>query len=177
MIVPFTVTGNSVTDAFEYIELYNNSNEVVDLSKFTMQYYNKSGAKAADLSANTWKLSGKIQPHSTMVLWFVPEGNTRTVADFNANYKVSLVEGKDIVMITGNALAHTYSVQLEILSGKTVIARAWFNYGKDLDATPNKAISYNYPTEYTFTAKVTKSRITPTPGTLAKNQMPQTITK
>lgn len=176
-IVPFTNTGNNVSDAFEFIELYNNSDSVVDLSKFTMQYYSKAGAKAADLEANTWKLSGKIQPHSTLVLWFVTEGNTKTVADFNANYNVSLVEGKDIVKITGKAIAHTYSVQLEILSGKTVVARAWYNYGKDLDATPNRAIIYNYPTDYTFTAKVHKSRIAPTPGTLAQGQMPQTVTK
>ncbi len=176
-IHPFTVTNNNVIDAFEFIELYNNSDAVIDLSKFTMQYYSKAGAKAADLSANTWMLSGKIQPHSTLVLWFVPEGNTKTVADFNAHHKVSLTEGKDIVKIVGKAIAHTNSVQLEILSGKTVVARAWYNYAKDLNAAPNRSIIYNYPTDYTFTAKVYKDRLTPTPGTLAQGQMPDTITK
>ncbi len=176
-IHPFTVTNNTVMDAFEFIELYNNSDSEIDLSKFTMQYYSRAGAKAADLQANTWKLNGKIQPHSTLVLWFVPESNKLTVADFNAHYNVSLTEGSDIVKIVGKALAHTNSVQLEILSGKTVVARAWYNYNRDLNVIPNRSIIYNYPTDHTFTAKVHKDRIAPTPGTLAKGQMPETITK
>ncbi len=175
-ILPLTARGGAA-DSFEFIELYNNSDSVIDLSKFTMRYYKKAGAKAADLEANTWKLSGKIQPHSTLVIWMVSDTNKLTVADFNSHFKTSLVEGKDIVRLKGANIPHTNPVQLEILTGSTVVARAWYNWGGDLDALADRSVIYNYPTDYTMTAKVKSSRKNPTPGTLADGQMPDVIKK
>jgi hypothetical protein len=175
-ILPLTAKGGSA-DLFEYIELYNNSDSVIDLSKYSMRYYHKAGAKAADLEAHTWKLSGKIQPHSTLVVWIVADTNKKTVADFNSHFGTKLVEGKDIVKITGANIPHTNPVQLEILSGTTVVARAWYNWGGNLDALADRAIKYVYPTDYTLTAKVESSRLTPTPGTLDDGQMPNVIKK
>ena len=175
-ILPLTAKGGSA-DLFEYIELYNNSDSVIDLSKYSMRYYHKAGAKAADLEANTWKLSGKIQPHSTLVVWIVADTNKKTVADFNSHFGTKLVEGKDIVRITGANIPHTNPVQLEILSGTTVVARAWYNWGGNLDALADRAIKYVYPTDYTLTAKVESSRLTPTPGALDEGQMPNVIKK
>lgn len=166
---------SSKLDTYEFIELYNNSDSVLDLSDFSIRFYPKSGAKAADLTANTWKLSGKIQPHSTMVLWMVREDNTLTVADFNKRYGTSLVQGKDIVIIKGNEVPHTNAVQLELLSGSTVVGRVWYNFDLSLQMSANRAVNYLYPTDYTFTAKVNEKRISPTPGKLAENQMPAIV--
>lgn len=175
-ILPLTARGGTA-DAFEFIELYNNSDSVIDLSKFSMRYYHKAGAKAADLEANTWKLSGKIQPHSTLVIWIVSDTSKLTVADFNEHFSTNLVEGKNIVRLKGANIPHTNPVQLEIMSGSTVVARAWYNWGGNLDALTDRAFIYNYPTDYTMTAKVDSSRLTPTPGTLADGQMPNVINK
>jgi len=174
-ILPLTSTGGK--DAYEFIELYNNSDSVLDLARYTMRYYPKAGAKAADLEANTWKLSGKIQPHSTMVIWMVASTNKLTVADFNKNFGTSLVEGKDIVMLTGANIPHDNPVQLELLYGAPVVARAWYNWGGTVDALPNRAMIYHYPTNYTMTARVEQARLTPTPGTLTAGQVPATVTK
>ena len=174
-ILPFTSTGGN--DAFEFIELYNNSDAVLDLARYSMRYYNKAGAKAADLTANTWKLSGKIQPHSTMVIWMVSSTNKLTVADFNKNYGTNLVEGKDIVMLTGANIPHDKPVQLELLYGSPIVARAWYNWAGTVDALPNRAFIYQYPTNYTMTARVAQARIDPTPGALAEGQVPETVTK
>ena len=173
-ILPLTAKGG--TDAYEYIELYNNSDTTLDLAKFTMRYYSKAGAKAADLEANTWKLSGKIAPHSAVVLWMVPSTSKLTVADFNARFGTSLVEGKDIIRLTGANIPHDKPVQLELLTGTTVVGRAWYNWGGTVDALPDRAMIYNYSTDYTFTAKVEKSRVDPTPGKLADGQVPKTVT-
>jgi hypothetical protein len=172
-ITPLTTRGGA--DAYEFIELYNNSDSVLDLSRFTMRYYSKAGAKAADLEANTWKLNGKIQPHSTMVIWMVSSTNKLTVADFNKNYGTSLVEGKDIVMLTGANIPQDKPVQLELLTGTTVVGRAWYNWSGVVDILADRSVIYNYPTDYTMTAKVETARNTPTPGTLAAGQMPKTI--
>ncbi len=175
-IVSKTSKGGSQR-AYEFIELYNNSNRTVNLFDYSIRYYAKPGAKADSLAENTWKLSGTIAPHSTVVLWFVASDNKLSVADFNKNYGTSLVGGKDIIMIVGQSIPDTNPVQLEILNGSTVISRCWYNWEGDLDVVPDKAVIFNYPNNYTFTATVSKARIAPTPGTLADGQMPEQIKK
>lgn len=173
-ILPLT-SGNGSTDAYEYIELYNNSDAVIDLSRYTMRYYSKAGAKAADLEANTWKLSGKIQPHSTMVIWMVSSSNKLTVADFNKHFGTSLVEGKNIIKLTGANIPQDQPVQLELLYGSPIVARCWYNWGNHADIQANRAVIFEYPTDYTMTAKVEKARLEPTPGKLAEGQVPKTV--
>ncbi len=172
-IVPTTSIGGS--DIYEYIELYNNSDTPLDLSPYKLRYYPKTGAKTDDLNANQWALKGIIQPHSTLVLWIVASNNKATVADFNARYGTSLVEGRDIVRIVGNTIPQTNAVQLEIIKGSAVVARCWYSWGLAKDILANKAIEYNCPTDCTFTAKVFKSRQTPTPGSIRDDQMPEVV--
>ena len=112
-----------------------------------------------------------------MVIWVVPEGNKLTVADFNKHFGTKLVEGKDIVMITGINIPNIKPVQLEILRDKTVIGRAWYNWGGVSNVRADTSIMYNYPTDYTMTAKVDKFYVAPTPGSLADGQVPATVTQ
>ena len=172
-ILPFTSRGGE--DAFEFIELYNNSDAVLNLANYKMRYYVKAGAKAADLEANTWTLSGQIQPHSTLVLWIVSSSSKLTIADFNKNFGTSLVEGKDIVRIVGANIPHSKPVQLELLYGSYVVARAWYNWGANNDMRLDRSVVFNYPTNYTMTAQVAESRVIPTPGKLDEGQMPETV--
>lgn len=174
-IVPKTLQGG--TTAYEFIELYNNSNLTVNLSTYSIRYYAKPGAKADSLAENTWKLTGTVAPHSTVVLWFVSENNKLSVADFNKRYGTSLAAGKDIIMITGNSIPDTNPVQLEILNGTKVVSRCWYNWEGAMDVLPDRSVIFNYPTNYTFTAVVSKSRQTPTPGKLADGQVPEQVEK
>ena len=163
------------TTAYEFIELYNNSNNTINLSNYSIRYYAKPGANADSLTENTWKLTGTIAPHSTLVLWFAGENSTLSVADFNKRWGTDLVGGKDIVVIVGNNLAESKPVQLELLNGSTVVARCWYNWEGDMDILPDKAVIFNYPNCYTFTARVAKARVAPTPGKLAEGQMPELV--
>ena len=177
-IVPST--NKSGTDTFEYFELYNNSDTELDLSAFTMRYYYKAGAKAADLKLDkyTWKLSGKIAPHSAMVIWVVSESNTATVADFNKNYGTSLVEGKDIVRIVGSNLHHTNDkgAQYEIINASSsVVARIWYNWAGSKNVSSNTAIIFKTPLDCTLTCQVYKAKLTPTPGKVDSTQVPKTV--
>ena len=173
-VVPQTASGGT---EYEFIEIYNNSNNTITLTNYSIRYYAKPGANADSLTQNTWKLSGSIAPHSTLVLWFLPSTSKLSIADFNKHYNTSLVGGKDIVIIVGNQLPESKPVQLELLSGTKVIGRCWYNWEGALDILPDKAVTFNYPTNYTLTATVTKARTAPTPGTLAEGQMPAQVTK
>ncbi len=162
---------------WEYIELYNNSNTTINLSGYSIRYYAKPGANADSLTENTWKLTGTIAPHSPVVLWFLPEGSNLSVADFNNHYKTNLVGGKDIIIIIGKTLPETNPVQLEILNGTRVVSRCWYNWEGSKDVLPDKAITFKYPTNYTFTSRVDTVRVAPTPGTVAEGQMPEQVKK
>ena len=101
-----------------------------------------------------------------------------SVSEARQNFKRycdDVVENKDIVMITGANIPHSKPVQLELLRNTTIVGRAWYNWGGTSNATKDKAIIYNYPTDYTMTAKVEKYNIAPTPGVLAEGQVPATV--
>ena len=170
-------TSGSSFDASEFIELYNNSDSPINLSSCSIQYYKSAGIKADALKNNTWKLKGTVQPHSAIVLWVVPEGSKLTVADFNKHFGTNLVEGKDIVKVVGANIPHAKPVQLELLSGTTTIGRVWYNWGGVSNVNKDRSIMYNYPTDYTMTAKVEKSNVAPTPGAFDVAQVPRTVTQ
>ena len=158
--------------------LINNSDAELDLSKFTLRYYYKAGAKAADLASEkyTWKLTGKIQPHSAMVIWVVSETSTLTVDDFNKNYGTYLVEGVNIIRFVGNNLPDSKAVQLEIIdSASNVVSRVWYNWANATDVASNKAIIFKTPLDCTVTCQVYKAKLTPTPGKVDATQIPKTV--
>lgn len=177
-VLPMMSVYNSVSTPFSYMELYNNSDTVLNLSSYSVKYYPRSGASADDLKANTWTLSGTIEPHSTLVVWF--RTTTRlTAADFNTKFGTALTEGKDLLIIAATkTLATSNAVQIELLSGTSVVDRIWYNWGD----TPNeiksdKAITFDYNHTYTQTSVKTSNSAAPTPGSVSSSQVPTEVTK
>ena len=177
-VLPEMSTYNNVSKPFCYMELYNNSDTLLDLSQYTLRYYHKAGANATDLANNSWKLSGTIQPHSTLVVWF-KTSTKLTVADFNANFGTNLVEGSSILVLSGTpVLPVDKSVQLELVSGSKVVNRIWYNWGdSSADVKNDKAITFDYNHMYVQTAVMTSSSATPTPGSISASQVPTAVTK
>lgn len=85
---------------FTYFEVYNQSNQPVNLAYYDIFYYYDYPAKTAAASGKIWGISdftAYVQPGETMVLWLTNNGST--VEQFNAYYGTDLVEGKDIVTV------------------------------------------------------------------------------
>ncbi len=177
-VLPMMSVYNSVSTPFCYMELYNNSDTVLDLSSYSVRYYPKAGAKAEDLKANTWTLSGTIQPHSTLVVW-LKTSSKLTAADFNTKFGTSLTEGKDLLIISATkTLATTKAVQIELLSGTSVIDRIWYNWGDTpTEVKIDKAITFDYNHTYTQTSVKTSGSADPTPGSISSSQVPTEVTK
>lgn len=175
-IVALTKTEGTVSNPYDYFEIYNNSDTAINLASYSLQYYPKAGAAAADLAANTWKLTGTVQPFSTMLIWVKSSSsNTKSVSDFNALYGTSLELGKDIVIISGVDIPSSNAVQIELLNGTTIIGRVWYNWANSTNVAANRSVDFAYPLKYTETARLTASLIPPTPGKVTAAQVPKTI--
>ena len=163
---------------YSYVEIYNATADTIDLSEYSIRIWPKTGAKSDALAEKTFRLSGKIDPHSVMVVWL--QTNTALTLDsFNAQYKASLEENRDVILLKTNWNAPlTRGVQIEILSGSTVISRAQYNFGTDTtDVAEAKSVTFTYQTEYTLTAVKDKTRQDPTPGSFDAAVMPGLIEK
>lgn len=164
--------------SYEYIEIYNNSDIALRLSSYSIRYYSKAGASAADLTANTWRLNGTIEPFSSMVVWIKTSSNTRTLADFNKNYGTSLVQDKDIIIVSSTIpIPVNNAVQLELMNGSSVVInRVWYNWANQVNFTAGRGVDFKYPTRFTHTSPIAASMADPSPGKTNTTQTPVKIT-
>lgn len=147
-IVPDS-TNYSGADAYEFIEVYNNTTQPIDFGEFYVLY--RYPGNTAD---QTWfaGLDGvRIEPGKTLVLW-VDNGTNAplTVSDFNANYGVNLVEGVDIVKAPAGGGMANGSERTLVIAAKTgeEIVEAAYNRGSS-DVAANRGIVYHFPIDGT----------------------------
>lgn len=165
------------TEAYEYVEVYNNSNNTINLKNYNIQYrYPSKGAKG-DL---IWPVQNKsdlnLEPGKTMVFWITNDGNRNlNVSDFNANYGTQLVEGQNIVRIEGSSLSNSDYRGIAIATNTRIdVATAFYNQNEDkLDVGLNQGIVYAYPTDGKKKMRMIASKETKgTPGVVEGYQVP-----
>lgn len=168
-------------DAFEYIEVYNNSAASVNLNGYRIKYYYSPS------SFNTWSLSTSftIAPEATAVIWVRPGNNNGDNAaltrdDFRAHYGFTSAQLPDsrlyILSPTTTGLGNTdlKTVALANAAG-TEIAKASYNTsasGSVVDTRSGRGIVYDYPTDGSAQMRKLASNQTPTPGSLLDYQIP-----
>lgn len=177
-VLPSMAEFNGVKTPFCYMELYNNSDDILDLSSYSIRYYPNAGASDTKLKANTWALSGSIKPHSTLIVW-LRTSKKLTAADFNINFGTSLVEGRDLLILSATkTLPVKNSVQIELMSGNSVVNRIWYNWNYTLNEIKDgKTITFDYNRNYTQTSVKTSADTIPTPGRVVSSQVPEVVTK
>lgn len=90
LLVTEVVPNSSGTgQLFEYVEIYNNTSERIDLNGYQLQYFTSNFSSPA----NRWNISDKIiEANSAMVLWLKKFDNPNSILEeFNANYEVNLI--------------------------------------------------------------------------------------
>ncbi|NAP01292.1 metallophosphoesterase, partial [Halomonas sp. MG34] len=149
-LVPDTVNANGA-DAYEFIEVYNNSTEAIDFSDYTLRYRYPNRGAEGDLTWGPEEDQEVIIPSGeTVVFWVINQGNTdKSQDDFNANFKSSLIEGKNLFKIYSDGMANG-SERTLILATKSGEELSYATYNEEAgvkDTVPDKGIFYRYPAD------------------------------
>ncbi|KQX51826.1 FIMAH domain-containing protein [Paenibacillus sp. Root444D2] len=160
-------------DPFEYLEVYNNSDQSIDFKDYSI-LYRYPGDPGNDLFWRPYTDEQIIiQPKQTMVFWAVtPSGEPKKVADFNQHFQTSLVENKDIVRIPGGLNNLRERTIVVATNTGTDIVRASYNPGV-IDTAADLSVEYGVPDDGSLDMKKLSSKTVPaSPGTFNSANVP-----
>ncbi|PAF37937.1 hypothetical protein CHH69_09440 [Terribacillus saccharophilus] len=163
----------SSADAYEFIEVYNNSDQSMDLQDYKLSYQYPDGRQT------DWDIdrSVKLEPKGKAVIWIKNGANlSLELADFNSHYQTDLTDDEVIEIHNdgmANGSARTIAFQTD--SGAQ-LATASYNDSEGIDDTyPNQGITY----KASGTAQMTKVglQLKASPGGLIDGQVPAETVK
>ncbi|WP_281889782.1 lamin tail domain-containing protein [Paenibacillus sp. YYML68] len=176
-VVPDSTNVNSA-DGYEFIEIYNNTNRDLNFKDYKLQYrYTDSGPEADVIWAGVPE-ELVVPSRGTLVFWVINGKNdTKTVADFNANYGSSLTENVDIVRVYSAGMANSGKRGLVVATNtRTELSAAY--YETDEETKPDKGIFYKYPVDGgTTMIKYSAGLLPATPGVVSDEQVPPVTVK
>lgn len=175
-LVPDTTNSNGA-DAYEFIEVYNNSTEPINFKDYSIRYrYPNTGAGNDLIWDPKDDQEVMVDPGETIVFWIINHANTdKTAADFNANFKTNLIEGKNLFKIYNTSMANSGQRTL-IIATKTGKELSYASYNDEVDVddtAANKGIFYRYPTDGgLYSKKISAGKSPATPGSVLTEQVP-----
>ena len=160
------------SDAYEFIEIYNNSNEAINLSDYKIYYNYPDDGPSSDVMWASVPFNVEIGSGKTLVFWIKNGANdSLTVEDFNKAFKTNLVKDKDIVEINSAGMANGSARGIKLTTNtKEVLDYVTYNMSGAKDVKANKSIKYKYDMS-TGKSKMTPNS-TPTPGSVDDNEKP-----
>ncbi|WP_182103730.1 lamin tail domain-containing protein [Niallia taxi] len=154
------------TDYYEYIELYNNSNQPLPLTNYSFAYRYTDGSRE---DVNFKVPDAVIKPQTTVVLWF--NNGAKPLADFNSQFGTSLTEDSLLSFtdaFPGFANGGNRAVVIKDRSGNELVSASYLGTENNNDG---KVIQYQFPKSGTVMAKL-EVLADPTPGSLKQGQVP-----
>ncbi|MEK3884250.1 S-layer homology domain-containing protein [Paenibacillus sp. PL2-23] len=177
-LVPDTTNVSGVSsDAYEFIEIYNNTDKELDLSQYKLFYRYPDKGPADDVEWPTAATGSVMIPvGGTIVLWVINAANKAlTESDFNTNFGVHLTEGENLFRLResggmANGAARDLVVK-NVLGNDIVIA----SYQNDEQTKPDKGIFYAYPNDGSNNMRMLDNPGTEaaTPGSVTTDQVPE----
>ena len=164
-------------DGYEFIEIYNNSDQAINFKDYKIQYRYPFEGPEADLVWPSDKEDIIIPSKESLVFWMINADNaTKTVTDFNKQYGSQLVENKNIIRIYSGGMANDShrGIVIATNTGKE-ISRAFYNDQPNVDdSVANKGILYRFPLDGSIDMnKVSSATDKATPGTVVRSQVPK----
>ncbi|MDT8974902.1 S-layer homology domain-containing protein [Paenibacillus sp. chi10] len=175
-IVPNTTNvPNTSSDAFEMIEVYNNTDAPIDFKNYKVNYRYPDDGPEADLKWPTTKEDFMIPSQQSVVFW-IKNGanNSYTAADFNNFHKTNLVEDANLFVIMSDGMANSgrRGIVIKTNTGKEISyanydATTVYEGGVSDETKEDKAILFKYPMDGSITMIKTSSGLAaPAPGVI-----------
>lgn len=137
-------------DDYEFIEIFNNTETPIDLAGYKIQVHTGCGSDASDYTDYDISSSFIAPPRTAVVVWFGMTSG-KTVDNFLTAYGLGLNaenRAKVYAMTTDNLANASGARHINLMKDSgTVITRAWYNVGMqlNLDADSNpESIRYEY---------------------------------
>lgn len=175
-LVPDSANVNDL-DGYEFIEVYNNTTEAINLKDYKLRYRYPAEGPEADLVWGPEKEDVMLSPGETMVFWIINAGNKdKSVADFNKHYNVNLTENQNIVKVHSGGMANSGARGIAIATntGKDISVGYYNDEGTKDDTVADKGIFYTFPQTPgdTVMKKYSSGTEAATPGANADIQVP-----
>jgi hypothetical protein len=179
LLITEIVAGNGAAkggkDAYEFIEVFNNSSSSINLQNYKIAYW-PGTLDTIDWDITTDKM---IEPGDIVVLWAQTSASSgKTLSDFNAKYGTSLSSSQLYELHAGDGINNTSTNRLLFImkDDGTRISKASLNNGIDSqageDVTANLSVVYEYPKTGLIDMRKKAAMQTPSPGTTSMIQTP-----
>ena len=173
-IVPNTTNvPNTSSDAFEMVEVYNNTDAPINFKNYKINYRYPDDGPEADVKWPTVKEDFVIPSQQSVVFWIKNSTNSSyTTADFNSFYKTNLIEDTNLFVIKSDGMANSgrRGIVIKTNTGKEISyanydADAVYEGGAKDETKEDKAIQFKYPMDGSKTMiKTSSGQVTPIPG-------------
>lgn len=177
------VKGTS-SDAFEFIEVYNNTDAPIDFKNYKIYYRYPDKGNASDVKWPSTKESFVIPAQQSVVFWVINSANsTYTASDFNAEFNTNLMDGTNLFLIKSDGMANSGRRAVVIKSNtEKEISSAYYDAdliydggAKGDDTKENKALLYKYPVNgQSKMLKISTGSAVPSPGQVDVVLLPNT---
>lgn len=163
-VIPDTSNMNGA-DAYEFIEIYNNSNLDINLKDYKLYYnYPDSGSDSVWWESDEDKI---LRSHETLVFWIKNGGNASlTRDDFNAKWGVDLTADQ-LIEISCDGMANGSARGVKIASNVgDVLDYVTYNMDGVDNTNTDRSIVYQNRYEDGFASVIADDAHTPTPGSV-----------
>lgn len=181
-IVPQTTGNVDGRNAYEYIEVYNNTNQTINFKDYQVIYRYPEGP-SKDVFWTPEQRDIEIEAGDALVIWVKPaseEINNLTDEDFNKHYTTedfisNLTMGEDLIDMPNSGALHNQRMREIVIrtnTGKEVV-KAQYNKA-EFDVFPDMGVIYKYPEDGSITMeKVSAGEKRGTPGHVSEDLVPE----
>ncbi|HEY2494523.1 MAG TPA: S-layer homology domain-containing protein [Paenibacillus sp.] len=170
------------SDAYEFIEVYNNTDQSVNFKNYKLYYRYPDKSASSDVIWPSTKEDFEIPSKQSVVLWIKNSVNSLyTTESFNQFHNTNLIADQTLFTIQSDGMANSgrRAIVIKTNTGKEISAAYYdadtvYEGGTKGDETKeDKALVYAYPVNgSTVMLKMSSGTLVPTPGTVTATQVP-----